>query len=222
MSEIIGIIASVIGIATFIWGIYKFIGQTEYKKIFKVIDEHFQRWKESDYSSRGGTLIEYSRFLKINRFRSKFRKVEKDKMAFLLRNAVQNGMGGQWGKWLAMNTNNEKIVEPLILALDGTAGEKPMWRSAYILEKIFTKEINQVAVQLKPELMNNEYVKLAIEVIRTTGVEKYLENILQNKNEQGKRKSDAQLLLQEIEAFSKEIDNFTIKQSVRKVWLKDI
>lgn len=220
MSEIIGLIASVIGIATFIWGIVKLIVWTEYKKILKVIDAHFQRWEESDFSSRGGTLIEYSKFLEINRFRSKFRKAEKDRMAFLLRNAVQNGMGGQWGKWLTMNTNNEKIVYPLILSLDGTAGEKPMWRSAYILEKIFRKDISQVVDRLNPELENNENVKLAIKIMSMTGVEKYLENILQS--EQGKRKSDAQLLLQEIKTFSKEIDNFTIKQSIREVWLKDI
>jgi len=215
LTEIIGIIASIIGIVGFVWVIIKFVfinRKRDYKDVNNIIDEHFAVWKRVNFSSRGNSLINYKDFKKVNKFRSKLVKNDKDKMAFLMRCAVQNGMGGAWGHWLVLNKNNEKIVTPLILALDGMAGYQPRWRSAYILEKTFGKSINQVFEKLDTNMKKNEDIKFVFHVMFNEGVEKYLQNV--SKGTQKELKLKAQRVLQEIEVFFKEVNQYIKEQTI--------
>ncbi|MEK6616118.1 MAG: hypothetical protein AABZ32_08420, partial [Bacteroidota bacterium] len=152
---------------------------------------------------------------KINKFRPKFKKLEKEKMAFLLRNAIQNGMGGQWGKWLIVNQNNEKIIEPLVKSLKGNEGWRPMWRSAYVLEKTFGENIDKFFSQLDSGLKENSQIQSVIHVLNTAGVKTYLEGIAKNK--QDGRSSKAQAFLQEIQTFHKQIEKYANEQTIKRI-----
>jgi len=218
MIEIVGLVSSVIGILTFIWGIAKFAArETEYKRIRKLIDEHYKTWKELGYILRGGAIVEKETVKRINKFRSKLKNIDDGQKSFLFRIAIQNGMIGEWGKWLLMNKHNSEIVEPLVKCLNGEEGWRPRWRSAYVLEKTFEKDINKVLGQLNSNLNKNDQTQLALHVINTDGVERYLKDISQDKQEE--RHKHAQALLQEIGAFSKQIEEYKKEQTLKNFWL---
>jgi len=167
-----------------------------------MIEDHFNRWKESHYSSRAGSLIGYEEFLEVNKFRDQLQNIGEEKLAFLLRNAVQNGMGGNWGYWLVKNKENEKIIIPLVRALDGTAGWQPTWRAAYILEVTFGRSVDQVFEQLPDEIRKNKNIEFAFHVMSTTGVKEHLQST------ETAAQVEAQRVLQEIENFSEQIGEY--------------
>lgn len=215
MAETIGIISSIIGITGAIWASIRFILRPYLEKkrncrnLINILEEHFQVWRDVSYSFRGNPLMKYEEFLQINRFRSKLRKTSDEKKVFLLRNAVQYGLSGDWGYWVVINKNNKKIIDALIPALDGTAGWRPIWRSAYILEKTFEDKINSLYEKLLNKMKENENVKFAFETMKTTGVERYLQSI--SRGTQKGLKDKALKVLQEIEEFSKQIEEYTKK-----------
>ena len=212
MFETLGLIASVIGIASAIWAIFRFILRPyieryrSYKNVLDMIKDHFNRWKKVDYSARAHSLIIDYKFLEVNKFRHRLRELDREKLAFLLRCAVQSGIGGEWGDWLVINKENEKIIPALITALDGTAGLRPIWRSAYILEKTFGKGINRLFYQLPPEMKDNESIQFAFKVMSEEGVVEYLTSTSKGTDKDLKRK--AQLVIQEIEQFSGQINEY--------------
>ncbi len=196
------------------------IDDLKFVEIINIIEERFQKWKDLNFSSRGGTLIKYDDFLEVNKYRDKFEKEQdKEKLSFLLRCAVQNGMGGQWGKWLIMNANNEKIVLPLIAALDEMGGWKPAWRSAYLLEVTLKNEIDSICDKLDTEILEDEYTKFAIQILKEEGVKKYLHNIVNNNESKTKQVKDARIVLDEIRYFSNDIQEYIKNQNVKQMWL---
>ncbi len=110
MIETIGIIAALITIGGLIWVIVKrFVApHFEYRKIIKIIKNSCDNWKKSDFSNK--TLIGYSNFLPVNRYKDRLNNLDEDELAFLLRCAVQNGRDGQWGYWANRNCYNAKPI----------------------------------------------------------------------------------------------------------------
>lgn len=213
MIEILGIISSIIGIAGGIWAGIRFILKPILRKrrnsreVINIIEEHFKIWKGVNYSFRKDPLIKYEEFLKISRSKPNLRKINKEKMAFLLRNAVQYGLASDWGYWLVMNKNNEKVIDALIPSLDGTAGRKPIWRSAYILERTVIGKINTLYNKLSDKMKKNRDVKFVFEIMKKIGTVRYIQSILESG--QKELKDNAQKVLQEIEAFSEQIEEYT-------------
>jgi len=150
MVEQIGIIASILGIIGAVWAFIKFVfnpffkRREEFKNICVVVEDSYKRWQELDFSSRGGAMISHADFLIVNKYRSKFKRKNSGLKSYLFRNAIQNGLGGNWGYWLDMNNDNKSILIPLFLALDKSGGLRPAWRSAYILEKIFQQNVDEI------------------------------------------------------------------------------
>ena len=210
--EIVGLIASVIGIISVFFAIIKFLlrpyieSKKEYKKILEIIDVHFKKWKELSYLARADSLIIGENFSKINKYQHKLQKLNKEKFSFLLRCAIQNGMNGKWGDWLVLNKDNEKIIPALVVALDGNAGWRPIWRSAFILEKTLGKKIKYLFNQMPDEMQQNENLKLVFKIINGQGVYEYLLSISEGNN--GNIKSKAQLVLQEIDQFSVQLAEY--------------
>lgn len=210
--EILGVISSIIGIIGGFWAGIRFIlkpilrKKRSYREVIDIIEEYFKRWKDVNYSFRGEPLIRYEEFFKINKFRSNLRKMNKEKIAFLLRNAVQHGLGGDWGYWLVINKNNEKVINALIPALDGTAGWRPMWRVAYILERTVGGKINSLYNEFS-EMKENRNAKFVLEIMKKTGTVRHLHSILKDPQEELKDK--AQKVLQEIETFAEQIGEYT-------------
>ncbi|MBF0136408.1 MAG: hypothetical protein H7833_04965 [Magnetococcus sp. DMHC-1] len=162
------------------------------------ICDRTKRWVEYNYLARGGTLIKYDDFLKINKYRSNLIvELGNNENAFLLRCAIQNGMGGEWGKWVPYNTNNEKIILPLIASLDYSSGWKPAWRSAFVLERLYNINIYRIIEKNAIKLSDDIATKFFIETIFDNNVVKLL--FLETEN--GQHKKDAILVKQEIDCF---------------------
>jgi transcriptional regulator with XRE-family HTH domain len=207
--------------------------QGGYLKELALVNRHYQRWLSQKYHMRGGSAISYEDFLNVNSFRSAFAKESKTKRAFLLRCAIQNGMGGEWGKWLIVNTDNEEIVYPLMMALSNSKGQGPIWRAAIILEKTFGTEIDTAF-----DLLNEEdrrgigaggrSLVFYGHIIGARGVENYLEAYMSRHLDGRIGGSDSGVVslrtairvLQEIRVFSEDIDKYSQVQSVRRRWLK--
>lgn len=221
MVEQIGIIASIIGIIGAVWAFIKFVfnpffkRREEFKSICVVVEDSYKRWQELDFSSRGGAMISHDDFLIVNKYRSKFKRKNAGLRSYLFRNAIQNGLGGNWGYWLEMNKDNESILLPLFLALDKSGGLRPAWRSAYILEKIFQQNVNEIdsfiAKNEKLQINNN----LILNIIKDRKVEAEIKNILKKGKKEEREK--LQYLIEEFDKFSIEIDAFVKTQTIIKV-----
>ena len=81
-----------------------------------------------------------------------------------------------------------------------------MWRAAYILDKKFKGDLKSLRIRIPDYLKEDKNLILTFDVMKS-GVKEYLENKSRSSDE--KLKENACQLLQEIEAFSKEIKDFT-------------
>lgn len=212
MIELLGVISAILAILTFGWGIMKFVlrpylnRRKDYGDMERTIEGHFKMWKAVDYSYRADPLLDNKDFSRVNKFRKKLRKMDKERLAFILRNAVQLGMKGDWGYWLALIKDNDTIIQALIPTLDGTAGWRPMWRTGYIMEKLIGEQNNVFIERVPTKIKDNECFKEVLDVIITIGVKKYLKIVSNGDDE---RLSDkAKMVLQEINQYSDQIDEY--------------
>jgi hypothetical protein len=216
--ELLSLIASIIAIVGGVWAFGKFIlrplnnKRREFSRVVKIIDDDFERWKENSYSSLDDYLIMGERFLEVNKFRDKLLKIEKDKLTYLFRCSVQNG---KWGEWLLINQDNDKIIPILILILDGGGGWRPIWRSVYILEKVFGKSINQLFNHLPEDKQENENIQFAFEVMKSKGVESYLKDL--SKRTEDEWKTKARQVLHEIEHFSTRVNTYVKRRNIQSL-----
>lgn len=220
MIEQIGIVASILCIIGAVWAFIKFVfnpffkRREEFKNICVVAEDSYKRWQALNFSSRGGAMISPNDFLIVNKYRSKFKGKSSELKSYLLRNAIQNGLGGNWGYWLEMNKDNKSILLPLFLALDKSGGLRPAWRSAYILEKIFQYNIDEIDsfIAVHEELKING--QAILDIIKS----KKVESEILNKSKKGKKEEKERMpfLIDEFEKFSKEIDAFTKTQTILK------
>jgi len=212
MIEVLGIVASIIGIAGAIWALMRYLlrhrlrKEESYREVLAMVDEHYAKWKKGPYESRGGSLISREKFDKVNRFRDRLRKLDEEKLAFLLRCAIQNGMSGEWGDWLILNKANINTLPTLTRALKGEAGWRPIWRSAYILEKTCGRNMDSILEKLSREERSNATIASTIDVIVEQGTKKYLRGLSMSGSPDMKKK--AEMVLQEIECFSAQTNQY--------------
>lgn len=217
MAEIIGIIASIIGLCTFIWGIIRYVAKPIFVKreklndIINLVDEHYERWVQFGYLARAESLIIGSEFMKLDKYRNELKDIDKDKLGFLLRCAIQNGMKGNWGKWLCLQNSVKSFIPVLVSTLDGNSGLRPCWRSSYILEKLFKSDVDNIKKQIPKSIINNNNVNQILKIISNEGIVNYLIEISKKSN--SKNKIKAKLVLQEIDFFRTDIENFLIKHN---------
>jgi hypothetical protein len=185
------------------------------QRLASIIDARFLRWIELRYTGRGSTLIPYDEFLVVNSSRSAFVEADKQKRAYLLRCAIQNGMGGQWGKWLLMNSENERIVEPLFVVLQGNSGWKPVWRAAYILQKTFGNRIASAISLLHETLRDSQDIMKVVNEIASHPTPDYLSSQITSANPQ---KANARMVLDEFRVFHSEIQDYANSQTVADKW----
>lgn len=215
--KLIEFAASVISIMGWGWASIKFVfkpyfkNRMEYEKICIVVKDCFKRWNELNYSARGGAMISHDDFLIVNKYRKRFKNKNLELKAYLFRNALQNGLGGNWGYWLYLNKDNVKIISPLVLGLNKSAGFRPNWRSAYILEKLFLKNIDKLDLFVNAEkLQIND--KSILEIIKNNKVESEIHRMSIKGTKEEKEK--IQLVIEELDKFSKDIDAFAKEQTI--------
>lgn len=211
----IEIIATICGILGTLWALIKFVfkpyfkRRDEYKFILNQVEESCKRWIELKYSGRGGTLISNENFLIANKYRSKFTLKSNEIRAFLLRNAIQNGLSGSWGNWLDMNKNNKQIIWPLIITLDESSGSRPMWRSSLILAQIFSNQIEKINDFIPDQIDKSRF---NLRLIKKDEIEKELFTLNVSNNEDIKRKIG--MVMDEYNRFSSMLDNFKQEQTI--------
>lgn len=220
MSDTIGFIASILGIIGAIVASVQFLfkpylkRKQQYKKVKNMVDERFKRWKELNYSMRGGSMIEREDFLLVNKHRSELIKLNDEVNAYILRNAIQNGLSGDWGNWLIENRDNDKITTPLIISLDESAGLRPAWRSSMILEKLFRNSPASIYNYIPDSIKDNPRIKSAIKIIEQEATSKELNRIIKNGSLENRKK--VQMVMEEFELFSDKLDAFMKEQTIVK------
>lgn len=215
MENILSIIASVIGIVGALWAIIKFLLKPylELKKINMMIDDKLQEWRDFPWFSGGRTLIKYEDFFLINKYKERLRKLDDERLAFLLRNAIQHGKTGGWGYWLVRNKDNDEALFAILTAI-GAPDEQPRWRAAYILQVACGRNVRDVFEKL-PDMPGEarEKIKTTFDMITSTGTEEYLKTITDNEEKQKK----AQRVLEEIEMFSEFIKQYAKRRQQRLI-----
>lgn len=218
MFDTIGFIASVLGIIGAIVATVQFVfkpylkRRQQYKEIKNIVDDRFKKWKEYNYSIRGGSMIDPEDFLLVNKYRSKFTKLDEEMKAFILRNSIQNGLSGDWGSWLIENKDNDKIIIPLIISLDESSGLRPVWRSSIILEKLFNNSPASIYNYIPASFESDPRIKSTIKIIEQKATNKELNRVFKSNSSENKKK--AQMVIKELEIFSKKVDEFMKEQTI--------
>lgn len=214
MKETMYVIAFLFGISATIWATIKFLLLPffEYRRILSVIKAKFLIWNSLDYPIQKDSMISQNNCLIINKYRSKFQKSDHKLKTFLLINAIQNGLSGDWGNWLCINKDNDTIICPLILFLTESAGLRAAWRSSFILEKVFQHDLPQFYTCIPNHLKYDRKIQDAIATIEKLGTEEELRWIVRNGSAENKKK--AQRILEEKEKYASEIEEFAHQQTI--------
>jgi hypothetical protein len=189
------------------------------RDVLQATESRYRRWKELGYSGRGSALIPYDAFLAAEDHWGAFAGQDDLKRAYILRCAVQNGMGARWGKWLRSNAENRLIVEPLFMALQGDSGWKPMWRSAYILQATFGRQLEVAISRLAATSGRLALAQSVIEVMIGGPVNEYLSRVGSSGD---RRDVDAKLVSGEIAVFKPDLDDYAARQTVASQWLASL
>ena len=200
--DIINVIASLIAISGGLFTFIKFVLRPYLKKlsIINRIKVNYGHWQSVRFVFRGNSLLKKEGFSEINSYRAKLSKLKKNILAYLLMNSIQLGMGGEWGEWLKVNKDNPHIIPVLLLALNGKSGNRPKWRSMYILENIFKDDAH--------------FISEAFRIINDKGVENYLREY--SLETEGEQKKKIEMVIDEINTFSKQTSDFASNQTITK------
>lgn len=211
VSAIIGIISAIFALVKYLF--YPYFRQLyEYKEISALVKDRYERWNALGSSARGETMISRNDFIIINKYRSKFYRKSPEIRAYLLRTAIVNGLSGEWGCWLDMNKDNRKILFPLFLALNRSAGLRPQLRSALILEKIFLGNADKIDLYINKYQLYSILKEPIVNVIKTNSVEKEIMRLNNEGNKDEKEKSG--FVIKEIEHFLENVIIFTKEQTI--------
>ncbi len=207
------LIAIVIALFSFVQFVFKpyFRRKNEFVRINLIVNDNFKLWKELNNNFRGGAIIKNDDFNIVNKYRKKYTTKSDDIKAFLLLNAIQNGVSGLWGKWLNINTTNDEILQYLFSLLDESAGVRLAWRSALILEKLYEKHPISLS-NLFPKT-DNKKTNDALNLISQKSVINHITKISQ-KGSPLDLNQKANMVLNEYRIFEKDIEKFVQNQQV--------
>ena len=203
MVEYLGIAASVIAILSAIFALRKRIfpktavASESLTKAEANFDYYFNKWMEAGYSTKHKYLISWDDFMQIDRHQKVFMaKKDENKRLFLLVCAVKNGT---WGEWWPEDIPWRRLVGALATLLNGEAGWRPVWRAAYLIEKLVNKNQTELIDLLPDDIIDDKEVKEVIQVITKMSVVKYLEGVTQGNNSHLRDK--AFTILEDIKAY---------------------
>lgn len=207
------LIAIVIALFSFVQFVFKpyFRRKNEFVRINLIVNDNFKLWKELNNNFRGGAIIKNDDFNIVNKYRKKYTTKSDDIKAFLLLNAIQNGVSGLWGKWLNINTTNDEILQYLFSLLDESAGVRLAWRSALILEKLYEK--HPISLSYLFPKTDNKKTNDALNLISQKSVINHITKISQ-KGSPLDLNQKANMVLNEYRIFEKDIEKFVQNQQV--------
>jgi len=203
MIEFLGIAASLIAIASAILAIRKWLipkrafADESFRKAWLNLEYYYGQWIAADYPAKHKHLIESEDFKWIGIHKTRIlRRSDADRRVFLFVCAVKNGV---WGEWWPVDVESEKLFVALATLLDGMAGWRPVWRTAYLLQHLSFKEGLGWIERLPEKLQSDQTVQDALTVIRQRRVIAYLEEVSQARNSHLRDK--AFKMLEDIKAY---------------------
>ena len=204
MIEILGVIASVIAVATAIFAVRKrlfpskVVSSESLTKAKANFDYYFSQWRETDYGTKHKHLIPWDGFKEIGRHRKEFRSIEKEEARlFLFVCAVKHGL---WGDWWPGDVNKKSAILALAALLNGRAGWRPVWRAAYLIEKLSNEDSRDWTNDLPIGLSDDANVQETVRIMKDTGAVKHLELVSQGNNSHLRDK--AFTILEDIKAYT--------------------
>lgn len=215
--EVIGLCASVIGIGAFISGLIKYLFRPYFKRredllyISEIIISEFARWKEFGKSARAETFLIGEKFILIDKYRNRLKNIPSEQLLYLFGCSIQNGMKGNWSKWLYLNTLSKDLVCLLFTTLNRRDNLRPKWRSAFILQYILGGEEFEIKKLCKNETDSDLY-----EAIQSMRVKEYLRAASFATADETLR-SKMNLVLQEFDYFEKDVAMYASKIDHKKL-----
>lgn len=150
------------------------------RKAKGTIQYYFRDWNEAPVDSKNEFIIPYKEFLEVDRHRDRvFVANGHSVQSFLLTCAVVHRL---WPKWLKFEYHSQTVISSLATLLNGRAGWRPVWRSAYLLQG-FSDQYGYDWIQLLPSgLLRDEAAAFALQQIKNRTVISYLEGISEGHN----------------------------------------
>ena len=202
MYESLGAIAALIAIGGFAWAIYKHFRPIEVKRAEAlneaktILEFGFSEWRTASPTSKHMYLLSLDDFRKVVLQRSLIAEISEDERLYVFISSIVHG---RWGDWFPGDIDSKKVLEAAGTLLDGRRGWRPIWRAAYLIERI-VQDTNDAWLDYIPrELEHNENVKQVTGVIAGDGVVSFLIEKARGENPHLIDKSYA--LLQEIDTF---------------------
>lgn len=202
MAEWLGIVAAVIAIGSFTWALFKKIlpnrvrNSQEIRNVRSIISFASGNWQQATYSSKNLHIISYEDFQKVMAYRHQLKMLTEDERLFLFVCSIVHGL---WGEWIPEDIATKKVIVAASMLTDGRRGWRPVWRSAYIIEKLSGRIPERWQDVISDEVRDNSNFAQVEAVISTSSVVTYLEGMARGKNTHLVDKSYA--LLQEIDSF---------------------
>lgn len=203
MIEVLGLIASAIAIATGIFAVRRrlfpsqVVSSESFTKAMANFEYYYNQWQAANYSVKHKHLIPWDDFKEIGRHREKFLYgVDKNAQIFLLVCSVKHGL---WGEWWPENINNKNLITGLATLLNGQAGWRPLWRAAYLIQKLSNNDQKRSIGNIPRELSIDIEVQKVLPIIGNNGVIEHLEDITQGSNSHLRDK--AFTILEDIKAY---------------------
>lgn len=203
MIEALGLIATLIAIGGFIWGVIRRF-QPEKVRRAQALNEtktnlayRYNNWREAPLSSKNLHHLSNVEFKNVVFHYNQITALSEDERLFMFVCSIVHGL---WGDWIPRDVAFDKILTALITLLDGRSGWRPVWRSAYIIEMLAGESKNSWYIHVPKELQDSDNLKLVRKIISGTGVISYLASLAKGDSRHHLDKSYA--LLQEIDAFS--------------------
>lgn len=200
--EWLGLVAAIVGIVAGILSIIQFILKPflHKRKIFVEFSKIYESWKNSNHNFK--YLFENENdFLKLISHKKKLKNLSDEKLAFILLNSIK--FCDEMRYWFEKNRNNREAVRQTIIFLDGRAGWRPIWRSAFLLQNINSVIIDDVLKEIPDKIKEDERIKFALETIKNKSVKEYLSKVAQLDDDK-EHKDKARKVLDEIKRFELE------------------
>jgi|GEM_PF-6727895 len=214
--DYIGLISSILGIVGALWGVVVLVFKPYFKKkeelgfITELIEDEYKRWKDIGYIERGDTHSIDGQFKRVDKYRKDLKSLPVEKLLYLFRCSLQNGMKGNWGKWLRLLPFSEDLILLLIEGIDGKTNLRPTWRRAFILQTIF-KGKESLLRRVIPKTPGSDEL---IQIIIANRLEEYLADLSKEKSS-NELKPKAIAVLQEIKHFKNDVQLYAENISSR-------
>lgn len=187
---------------------HSFIQKKIASNILNRFNEKYNLWYTTKVNSKALYVLPYYLFSEVLVYKDYLKDISYNQKRFLFLSAIVNG---RWADWFPDYYRTSDMFADLSGLLYGSNGWRPIWRTAYILEKLsLIKEVN-VRKEMGIDSVVDRNLNLVLDTIENKSTVEYLNDVVeQNK---GSLSDKARMILNEIRAYDETIQSF-IKNKV--------